>query len=345
MAHPVRWGIVGCGRISHDFVSAMASLPSASLHACAARSLANAQAFAATHKIPFAHGSYEQLCADAAVDVVYVGTQHVTHFDAAMLALSYGKHVVVEKPMMMNASQVQQCVALAREKKCLLVEAVWTRFFPALAFVRTLLQEKRIGEVRNVHAHMGVAFPTSVASVWSRAMGGGGLNCIGIYPLTFATLALGTEPVKVTATGGLTPDGVDAYSTVTLEYSGQRFATVEYTLLANMGAAVTLVGTLGRIEIHDPAYAPTKVSLTLVKEPRIVETSVFPLPPRAADAVYNFSTSEGLVYEAAAITNAIQNQQTEMDEYPLDEAIGVATLMQEIRRQVGVKYDSDEPSA
>lgn len=340
----VRWGFLGCGRISNDFVTAMKNLPHVQLQACAARSLEGAQAFADKFGIARAYGSYEELCADPAVDVIYIGTQHIVHFENTKLALSHGKHVIVEKPMMMNANQVEAVVALARENNCLLVEAIWTRFFPAMQFVRELLAQQRIGDVKNLHADMGVAFPSAVKSVWSRAMGGGGLNCIGLYPLSFATLVFGTEPVKVTAVGGLSSDGVDTFAAITLEYADQRFATVEYTMLSNMEASVQIVGTTGRIEIHNPAYAPTEVTVTEFVpggKDEVATKSVFPKPLRPTDAGFNYSRSEGLAYEAEAVTKAVLDKQTEMAEYPLDEAVGLARLMQKIRRQVGVVYDSD----
>ena len=110
---PLRWGFLGCGHISSDFINAIKSLENIEFQACAARSLASAQAFANEHQIHNAYGSYEALVADSLVDVVYIGTLHPWHYEHTILALNHGKHVLVEKPMAMNVAQASSAIALA----------------------------------------------------------------------------------------------------------------------------------------------------------------------------------------------------------------------------------------
>lgn len=73
-----------------------------------------------------AYGSYEELVADPQVDVVYIGTLHTTHFEHSVLALTHGKHVLVEKPMAMNAKQAREVIALAKEKQLFFMEGRWS---------------------------------------------------------------------------------------------------------------------------------------------------------------------------------------------------------------------------
>ncbi|KAG3118750.1 hypothetical protein PI124_g8634 [Phytophthora idaei] len=228
---PLRWGFLGCGRISHAFAGAIKPLQTVAFHACAARSLENAQKFASDHSFSRAYDSYEALCSDSEVDVVYIGTLHPWHCEHATLALNYGKHVLVEKPMAMNAKQSASLIALAREKKLFLMEGMWTRFFPSIRFVRKLLHDNEIGEVCHVHAEIGYPFPKGEARLWKNELGGGGLLDIDIYPLAFATMVFGTEPEKVTSAGTLNDGGVDVHNSVTLRYSDNRIATIEYSML------------------------------------------------------------------------------------------------------------------
>lgn len=343
----VRWGFLGCGRITHDFVTAMAPIAekTAVLAACAARSLSSAEQFAATHNIAKAYGSYEELCADPEVDIIYVGTINTTHAEHAQLALRHGKHVLVEKPMTMNAREAGETIALAREKGLFFLEGVWTRFFPAVRHVRELLAQGTIGDVQYVQADMGIVVSPDSDFASKSSTGGGALLGIGIYPLSFVTMALGTEPTKVTAVGKLSENSeVDVFANVTLEFGGDKFATMQYSLRTEMCKTLMILGSKGRILINSLAHAPSRVTLVKYGENRELNetTSQFPIPEIAPDARYNFTGSEGLLYEAEAATNAIQSKLTEAIEYPADESLAIQKIMDEIRKQLGVVYDADK---
>ncbi|KAG6615290.1 Dimeric dihydrodiol dehydrogenase [Phytophthora cinnamomi] len=343
MTAPLRWGFLGCGRISSDFVSAMKSLDNVAFQACAARSLASAQAFAKEHGIAKAYDTYEALVADAEVDVVYIGTLHPWHYEHTVLALNHGKHVLVEKPMAMNVTQASAAIALAREKKLFLMEGMWTRFFPAIRHVRQLLADKEIGDVHHVHAAFGCQFDADNARMWHNELGGGGLLDIGIYPLAFTTMVFGAKPEKVTSAGKLNDGGVDIYNSVTLEFSDSRFATIEYTMLATMDETVTIIGSKGRIHLPAPAHTATEVRVVKYLEDGSQKEakSLFPWPTPAPGATFNYGGSEGFRYEAEAVTKAIQSKQLEIDEYPLDESLKIMTIMDKIRKDMGLVYPAD----
>ncbi|KAF1332927.1 Dimeric dihydrodiol dehydrogenase, partial [Globisporangium splendens] len=342
----LRWGFIGCGNISNDFVNALKSVDNAVLHACAARSLPSAEEFAATHGFAHAYGSYEELVADASVDVVYIGTLHISHYEHTVLSLNHGKHVLVEKPMAMNTKQAAHAVALAKEKKLFLMEGMWTRFFPAVQHVRKVLASNEIGDVHHVNADIGYPFPPNYQRMWDRALGGGGLLDIGIYPLAFVTMIFGGEPQKISAVGKLSDGGVDIYSSVTLEFSGFRFGTIEYTCLAQMGETVTIIGSKGRVHIHSPAHVPTEITVVKYGENGANNTEQsfkFPAPEPAANATPNCfgDGTTSFVYEAQAVTNAILSGAFECTEYPVSESLALMGIMDKIRTDLGVVYDAD----
>ncbi|GLD92260.1 hypothetical protein PINS_up000793 [Pythium insidiosum] len=340
----LRWGFIGCGKISSDFANALKSVPHAVLHACAARSTSSAEAFASTHGFKRAYTSYEQLCADPEVDVVYIGTLHISHYEHSLLALEHRKHVLVEKPMTMNATQAAAVIRSAQEKKLFLMEGMWTRFFPAVRFVREQLQKNVIGDVHHINADIGFQFAPDNARLWERSLGGGGLLDIGIYPLAFVTMVFGGEPERVTATGKISDGGVDVYGAVTLEYSGNRFASVQYTCLAEFAETVTIIGSKGRLHIHTPSHRPTHVTTTtyLADGSTTEQLTVFPAPvPHPSATTFNYGGSEGFVYEAQAVTDALQHQETQHSEYPLTESLALMKIMDDIRQQLGVRYDAD----
>ena len=123
-ADGTRWGIFGAGKIAHDFIVAMKTLPQDEhkVVAVASRSLERAAEFADTHSIEKAYGSYEELARDANVEVVYVSTIHPQHAPLCKLALSHGKHVLCEKPMTMNLKQTKEVFQLAKAKGLFVME-------------------------------------------------------------------------------------------------------------------------------------------------------------------------------------------------------------------------------
>ncbi|KAM9113395.1 trans-1,2-dihydrobenzene-1,2-diol dehydrogenase [Pangshura tecta] len=119
-----RWGICSAGKISHDFLVALKTLPATEHQAVAiaARDLSRAQDYARKQGIPRAYGSYEELARDPNVDVVYVGVIHPEHLPVGRLFLGAGKPVLLEKPLGMNAAEVRELAQLARSRGVFLME-------------------------------------------------------------------------------------------------------------------------------------------------------------------------------------------------------------------------------
>ncbi|XP_074075850.1 trans-1,2-dihydrobenzene-1,2-diol dehydrogenase isoform X2 [Macrotis lagotis] len=205
VAGPLRWGLLAAGLISHDFATALRTLPRSEhqLVAVAARDLGRAQDFARRHEIPKAYGTYEELMRDPDVDVVYVGAQHPQHSRAVLQSLAAGKPVLCEKPLGVTAAEVREMVAAARARGLFLMEALWTRFFPAVRALRELLSWGDLGELRLVRADFGQALE-GAARVTDWAQAGGGLLDLGIYCVQFISLvAGGRRPERVRAVGRL----------------------------------------------------------------------------------------------------------------------------------------------
>lgn len=146
---PLKWGIAAAGKISNDFVVALKGLPKESheVIAVAASNFDRAQKFADIHNIPTAYGGYENLGNNQNIDVVYVGTLNPQHYEVVKMMLEYGKHVLCEKPFVMNEKQAKKLIEIAREKRLFLMEAVWSRFFPVYEELKKNLDSGKIGEV------------------------------------------------------------------------------------------------------------------------------------------------------------------------------------------------------
>ena len=151
MTHqPVRWGILSTGRIASVFAEALQSIDDAHLVAVGSRSADSAAVFGERFNVPRRYASYEELAADPDVDIIYIATPHALHYENCLLCLNHGKAVLCEKPFTINARQAAEVVAVARERGLFLMEAMWTRFLPAIVRLRELLAQGVIGEVRMI---------------------------------------------------------------------------------------------------------------------------------------------------------------------------------------------------
>ena len=205
----VRWGIVGPGRIASKVVADAPHVPGAEFVAVASRSAERAEAFAKEHGIPRVHDTYRAIVDDGEVDVLYIATPHPQHRAIALAALRAGKAIMVEKAFTVTPQATREIAALAADRGVFAMEAMWTRFQPAVVRMRELLADGAIGEVRAVQVDLGVRNPLTPGDRFTAPeLGGGALFDLTVYPISFAQMVLGT-PTAVAARGVVTEDGVD----------------------------------------------------------------------------------------------------------------------------------------
>jgi predicted dehydrogenase len=332
----VRWGIVGTGGIARAFAKDLALLPDAVVGAVGSRSAEGADSFAAFledatgSRIADAHrhASYDALVSDDGVDAVYVATPHPGHAEAARLALEAGKAVLVEKPFTLNAAQAQELVDLARSKSLFLMEAMWTRFLPHIARVREILAAGTLGEIVTVTADHGQWFEKNPEHrLFAPELGGGALLDLGIYPLSFASFVLGT-PERVTARSIEAFTGVDANTSVILEYAGGAHALVNTTLSAATANVAAVNGTEARIEIDRTWYVPTTFRVTS-RDGEVLERY---------DAPHE---GHGLRHQAAEVGRCLAAGALESELLPLDETVAIMRTLDEVRSQIGLVYPQE----
>ena len=245
----VRWGVIGPGRIADKVVGDFGHVPGAELVAVASRSAERGAAFAAKHAIPRVHRSYREILDDPGVDVVYVATPHPQHRAIALAALESGTAVLVEKAFTVSSVGTREVAATARRTGVFAMEAMWTRFFPAVVRMRELIADGAIGEVRAVQAELGVHNETGPDDrFYSPELGGGALFDLGVYVISFAQMALGT-PSEVVARGTLAGTGVDVEESILLGYPDGRSAALYCSLQCATPGAARVVGTRGWIDV------------------------------------------------------------------------------------------------
>jgi predicted dehydrogenase len=320
----LRWGILGTGGIAALQTSDLLA-NGFTVTAVGSRSQESADAFAATWSIANAHGSYEALVADPDVDAVYVASPHPFHHEHALLALSAGKHVLVEKPFTMNEAQARDIVTLAELNKLVVLEAMWTRYLPHMVRIRELLRKGELGEVRTLISDHSQNLPKDPTHrINAPELGGGALLDLGIYPVSFSYDVFGA-PSKIMASATMTATGVDAQTAMIFEYEGNQRALL-VTALDALGPNTTVItGTEGRIEIDSVWYNP---AVFRRYDRNNIEVERFEAPVIGRGMHFQAEELERLV-AAGELTNTI---------LPLSQTIEIMATLDEVRRQIGLTY-------
>jgi len=314
------WGVLGPGNIAVRFTNDLKRLSDATLLAAGSRSLDKAEAFARRQGAVRAYGSYEELLRDRDVDAIYVATPHNFHRQHATMALEHGKAVLCEKPMEVNAARVREMVAAARSHDQFLMEAMWTRFLPVISGVRQWIKEGRIGEIRLVAANFGFRTAWNPDSrLLNLSLAGGATLDVGVYVVSLAHMLLGA-PSTVQAHAHIGQTGVDELTSMILGYPTGAMAQLSCAVRANISDGARIYGTEGYIDVPEFWHA-TKARLRGASEgPEVI----------TGEAGYHF--------EAAEVADCVRTGLKESPIMPLDETIAIAETLEEVRRQIGLRF-------
>ncbi|OJD20014.1 hypothetical protein AJ78_00030 [Emergomyces pasteurianus Ep9510] len=314
-----------------------------------------------------AYSSYEDLVNDPNVDIVYIATPHSHHFQNTMLALSAGKHVLCEKALTVNAAQARILVETAREKKLFLMEAVWTRFFPISVQIRELIGKGEIGEVLRVIADTSCG-STDPEGEWGTMhrmvnmdLAGGVLLDVGVYSLTwvFQTLyhtrplaqrkppsSINSQMVHYHATGA------DESTTILLEFpqsspagthKAQAVAMTNFRLISDLdgkwsaGPTVRIQGTRGEIQVFGYPFHPDSFKVIPLKiagetdDERVIREVVGEFP----------GNGKGMYWEADEAARCVRDGKLESETMSWEESLVIMEVMDEVRRQGGLRYPDE----
>lgn len=329
MSKQINWGILGPGKIAHKFVSDLLLVDGAVLRGVASRDLGRSEAFGEEYGAVKSYGSYEDMMEDPEIDIVYVSTPHVFHFENTMLCLNAGKSVLCEKPMGVNAQQVQQMIRTAQAKNLFLMEAIWTRFIPSTVKVLELIEQGHIGSIEHIRADFGFKANTSGKTrLFERALGGGSLLDIGIYPVYISLLLLGAPDI-IEATATMTEEEVDLFCGMLFGYKGGQRAVLESTLASTTPSEAIIYGTKGGIKMHRHFHFSPEVSL-LNTDGEVVES--FKLPHQG----------NGYYHEIVEVMDCLKNNQTESTKVSHALSDQLIQTLDKVRKKIGLTYPADE---
>jgi len=310
--------------------------------AVAAKDITRAQNFAKRHNIETSYGSYEELAHDKSIDVVYVGAIHIDHFRLSMLMLENGKHVLCEKPLCTNADLTKRLFSYARSKKLFLMEAVWSRCFPAYVKLKDLISSGAIGSVNYVNCRFGTAYETPPPRIEKMELAGGGLLDVGIYCVQFSQMVFNEElPIRQTTRGSLFHSGVDGDVNIILEYSNKRSSCLTCSITTVVGTGASIHGTEGYITVGPLFWCPPSIDV-FDKRGQKTESFDFPLSPTPPGGQYNFRNSQGLTYEIMQVRECLLKGQQECPLISGAHSIAISEILTQARHDVGYFLPEDK---
>jgi predicted dehydrogenase len=320
----VGWGILATGRIAQAFTRDLLA-HGHRVTAVGSRSAEGARNFAQDFGIANAHASYDDLVSDPDVDVVYVATPHSFHAENALAALRHGKHVLVEKALTVNVAEARAVYETAQSKGLVAMEAMWTRFLPHMAFVRSIMASGRLGEIRSLHADHAQRLPTDPTHrLNDPRLAGGALLDLGVYPLSFAHDILGS-PVEITARATFTDTGVDESVATILRHENDTLST-SFSSMRTQGRNVAVVlGSDGRLEIDAVWYGPAPVT---VRDPT----------GAVIDHFEQSISGRGMQYQAAELERLVAARELASPLMTPASSVDVMLTMDEIRAAIGLRY-------
>ena len=325
MGKSYRWGILGAGKIAEKFCTALNFVQGAEVYAIASRNSANAAAYAAKFNAVKHYDNYDQLVKDENVDIIYIATPHAFHYEQTINCLEHKKPVLCEKPVALSYRQATEMVNAAKENDVFFMEGMWTACMPFIEKIKSLVNDDVIGKPQNLSADFGFSAPVDLEGrLYKKALGGGSMMDVGIYPLFLATLILG-EPSLIKSVSKLSESGVDEYMNVVLQYANEQSAHLLSSISFNTPIEAVIMGTKGRIEIQQPWFKATDF-LVHLNDGTVQHFSIPHL-------------SNGFEYEITEVMRCLDNGLLESSKMPHQLTLSISKIMEDILKQAGVSYE------
>ena len=335
----LRYGVVGTGWITESYIAAAAMSGVWELAAVCSRTAEKAAAFASKHGAPHWFTDPEEMVKSGAVDAVYIASPNALHMACCRLCIEAGVHVLCEKPFASNAHEIKQMIETAKKNGVTLMEAMISTLNPNFSIVRSHL--KNLGTIRRYFASYCQCssrydkFKEGVIlNAFKPELSNGAMMDIGIYTV-YPMVALFGRPQKVEAQGIRLHTGVDGQGAVNFQYKGMN-ATVLYSKIANSSLPTEIEGEKGNL-VLDKIHITNSVDF--------IPRQVVGQGQEQANIPHSIGISldkSPYYYEIAEFINLIIHGQQESLVNSWENSLITMEVMDEVRRQLGVRYPADE---
>lgn len=317
-----RFAVMGAGKIAHKFCEAAAMIPECTVCAVASKSRDRAEKFAAERGIDAAYDSYEQLLEKEKPDAVYIATTCDSHFELSMLCLKYRVPVLCEKAMFTGSAEAESYFHAAEDLRVFSMEALWSRFLPAVNQARQWVQEGRIGKI--AAAEMGIGFaaePDPGNRYFNPRLGGGAANDLTVYGLQLLTWVLSRPITRAHAEAVPASTGVDISSMVLLRLGEDVPAAVKSSLMASVDEVLVIYGSEGKILVPHAHYAE--------------EAMLLDVNGKTTTHFRDENTRNGFTYEIEEVMRCVRERRTESPVVPHADTLACAKVFDLIRGSMG----------
>ncbi|MFT6064371.1 MAG: putative dehydrogenase [Paraglaciecola sp.] len=318
----IKWGIIGLGKIANKFAVDLATVENTELVAVASRSQENANEFRQKFNVKKAYNSYEALVKDPEVDAIYIATPHSFHKEHSILCLQNKKAVLCEKPFAMNAQEVAEMIAVAKENDTLLMEALWTYFLPHFNVVLDIVKSEKYGKLKKLEADFGFHTPYNTDSrLFKKEVGGGSLLDIGIYPI-FAALSTLGKPANIEAKATFFENGADSSCSMIFEYNAAK-AHLKSTLLEETPTEAIFTFQDAVVKLHTRFHESSKISIITGNKEEVIDVKTVTI---------------GYSFEAEHFSQLIREGKKQSDVMTFEFSENLIATLDEVRAIIGLEY-------
>ena len=326
MAKKLNWAVLGTGVIANEMASTLQKMGK-SLYAVGNRTYEKAVAFGEKYGVQKVYGSIDEMFCDPDVDIIYITSPHNTHYGFMKQALQNGKHLLVEKSITLNSAELEEMVALAKEKNLVLAEAMTIWHMPLYKKLWEIVRSGELGKVQMITMNFG-SFKTYDMNnrFFNRNLAGGAMLDIGVYALSIVRSFMASKPENLLSQWLPAPTGVDEQATVLLQNDLGQMATVALTMHSKQPKRAMISCEKGYIEIME--YPRADKAIIVDADTGGVQTIE---EGRTADALYYEMTD----MEEAILTGDHSAMQLEFSRDVMD-------IMTKLRHQWGLTYPEEE---
>lgn len=321
----LHWVVLGTGVVANEMAQALEK-KGKTLYAVANRTYEKAVAFAKKYHIGKVYDRMDDVFSDPEVDVIYLTTPHNTHYGYMKKAIENGKHLLVEKSITLNSTELDEMIALAKEKGVVIAEAMTIYHMPLYRRLKEVLDAGTLGKVNLITTNFGSFKDYDMKNrFFSRNLAGGAMLDIGVYALSFIRFFMASKPNKLLSQVKPAPTGVDEQAGLLLSNGEGQMATVMLSLHSKQPKRGMISCEKGYIEI--------------MEYPRACEASITDAVSGETEVIREGERSDALYYEWADMEKTIRG---EGDRTYLDYTRGVMEMMTAFRREWGMTYPEEE---
>lgn len=322
----IKWAIIGTGNMANKFARALSITDGAEIVAIASRSIEKSKGFANKYKVKKAYGSYSSMLEDKEliVDVVYIATPLITHYQIIKHALNNQKNVLCEKPIVQTRNQFDELRLLAKQNNLFLAEGMWMYCLPVFRKTDEWIKEGKIGNIQKLRIDLSKQeYIDYSRPIFDAQKGGGVLSDYGIYPIAFAVYYLGADLKIEYCKSILHTHGFDTDWLLVLS-NDKVFANITFSSIYNGDRKAAVIGDKGCI-VWKPQFNRTNSVL------------LFDENGMKIDEYHVDYLADGYEYEIFAVQDSIATKRKECDLLGLDISHEILRITEDLKSISGVK--------